>query len=52
MENFSTTLRRHTLVLKKRDLMRKKAEDEKKKVINQLLAAEGLELDTDDDEAL
>lgn len=52
MENFSTTLRRHTLVLKKRDLMRKKAEDEKKKVISQLLAAEGLELDTDDDEAL
>lgn len=31
--------------------MRKKAEDEKKKVISQLLAAEGLELDTDDDEA-
>lgn len=29
--------------------MRKKAEEEKKKVINQLLAAEGLELDTDDD---
>lgn len=51
MEIFSNTLKRHTLVLKKRDLMRKKAE-EKKKVISQLLAAEGLELDTDDDEAL
>lgn len=32
--------------------MRKKAEEEKKKVISQLLAAEGLELETDDDEAL
>eukprot|EP00262_Sarcandra_glabra_P008329 TRINITY_DN21754_c0_g1_i1.p1 TRINITY_DN21754_c0_g1~~TRINITY_DN21754_c0_g1_i1.p1 ORF type:complete len:272 (-),score=51.26 TRINITY_DN21754_c0_g1_i1:95-910(-) len=50
MANFSNTLKRHTLVLKKRDLMRKKAEDDKKKVITQLLAAEGLELDTDDDE--
>lgn len=50
MENFSTTLKRHTLVLKKRDLMRKKAEQEKKKVIAQLLAAEGLELDTDDED--
>ncbi|XP_042494733.1 uncharacterized protein LOC122073996 [Macadamia integrifolia] len=50
-EYFSNTLKRHTLVLKKRDIMRKKAEDEKKKVIGQLLAAEGLELDTDDDEA-
>lgn len=49
-EYFSNTLRLHTLVLKKRDLMRKKAEDEKKKVISQLLAAEGLELATDDDE--
>ncbi|OAY23389.2 ER-phagy receptor 1 [Manihot esculenta] len=48
-EYFTNTMRRHTLVLKKRDLMRKKAEEEKKKVINQLLAAEGLELDTDDD---
>lgn len=54
MEYFSNTLKRHTLVLKKRDLLkRKKAEQEKKKVITQLLAAEGLELDTDgdDDEA-
>lgn len=51
MEYFSNTLKRHTLVLKKRDLLkRKKAEQEKKKVITQLLAAEGLELDTDDDE--
>ncbi|WOK93300.1 chaperone protein dnaJ 20, chloroplastic [Canna indica] len=51
MEYFSSTLKRHTLVLKKRDLMRKKAEEDKKRVISQLLAAEGLELDTDDDEA-
>ncbi|TYH89108.1 hypothetical protein ES332_D01G236100v1 [Gossypium tomentosum] len=49
MEHFNSTLKRHTLVLKKRDLMRKKAEEEKKKVINQLLAAEGLELDADDE---
>ncbi|KAJ7959068.1 Chaperone protein DnaJ [Quillaja saponaria] len=48
-EFFSSTLKRHTLVLKKRDLMRKKAEEEKKKVISQLLAAEGLEIDSDDD---
>lgn len=47
---FSSTIKRHTLVLKKRDLMRKKAEEEKKKVIGQLLAAEGLELDTDNDD--
>ncbi|KAL5703853.1 hypothetical protein ACHQM5_022354 [Ranunculus cassubicifolius] len=48
MEYYNNTLKRHTLVLKKRDLMRKKAEDEaeKKKYITQLLAAEGLELDT------
>ncbi|GAV59310.1 DnaJ domain-containing protein [Cephalotus follicularis] len=52
MEHFNNTLKHHTLVLKKRDLMRKKAEEEKKKVIRQLLAAEGLELDSDDDEAL
>lgn len=51
MEYFSSTLKRHTLVLKKRDLMRKKAEAEKKKLISQLLAAEGLELEKDDDEA-
>lgn len=50
MEYFSTTRKRHTLVLKKRDLMRKKAEEEKKKVITQLLAAEGLELDTDNED--
>lgn len=30
--------------------MRKKAEEEKKKAINQLLAEEGLELDTDNDD--
>lgn len=52
MEYFNNTLKRHTLVLKKRDLMRKKAEEEKKRVIGQLLAAEGLELDTDDDESI
>ncbi|KAE8679797.1 transcription factor TGA4 [Hibiscus syriacus] len=49
IEHFNNTLKRHTLVLKKRDLMRKKTEEEKKKVISQLLAAEGLELDTDDE---
>lgn len=52
MEYFSSTMKRHTLVLKKRDLMRKKAEEEKKRSISQLLAAEGLELDTDADETL
>ncbi|XP_019417201.1 PREDICTED: uncharacterized protein LOC109328266 [Lupinus angustifolius] len=51
-ENFSNTLKRHTLILKKRDLIRRKAEDEKKKIISQLLAAEGLELDSDSDDAL
>ncbi|KAL3514048.1 hypothetical protein ACH5RR_026765 [Cinchona calisaya] len=50
MENFNNTLRRHTLVLKKRDLMRKKAEEEKKRVISRLLAAEGLELEKEKDE--
>ncbi|KAH9620529.1 hypothetical protein KSS87_016381 [Heliosperma pusillum] len=49
IENFQTTLRRHTLVLKKRDLMRKKAEEEKKIEISRLLAAEGFELDSEDD---
>ncbi|CAA3011250.1 pre-mRNA-splicing factor cwf23 [Olea europaea var. sylvestris] len=52
VENFNSTLRRHTLVLKKRDLMRRKAEEEKKKVISRLLAAEGLELEKDDNEEL
>lgn len=42
-EYFSNTIQRHTLVLKKRDLMRRKAEEEKKKTISRLLAAEGLE---------
>lgn len=52
-ENFSNTLKRHTLVLKKRDLMRRKAEEEKMKTISRLLAAEGLELDdSDSDDAL
>lgn len=50
-EYFSSTLKRHTLVLKKRDIMRRKAEEEKRKIIGQLLAAEGLELDTDDEES-
>ncbi|XP_068480209.1 uncharacterized protein [Phaseolus vulgaris] len=50
---YSNTLKRHTLVLKKRDLMRRKAEEEKKTTISRLLAAEGLELDdSDSDEAL
>ncbi|KAJ1406795.1 hypothetical protein SESBI_24767 [Sesbania bispinosa] len=51
-ENFSNTLKRHTLILKKRDLMRRKAEEEKKKIISQLLAAEGLELDSESDDAM
>ncbi|KVH99566.1 DnaJ domain-containing protein [Cynara cardunculus var. scolymus] len=52
MENFNNTLKRHTLVLRKRDLMRKKAEEEKKKlIISKLLAAEGLELASDEDDA-
>ncbi|XP_059286097.1 pre-mRNA-splicing factor cwf23 [Lycium ferocissimum] len=50
VENFNNTLKRHTLVLRKRDIMRRKAEEEKKKVISRLLAAEGLELAEDDDE--
>ncbi|XP_050233812.1 uncharacterized protein LOC126682251 [Mercurialis annua] len=50
--SMDSTLKRYTLVLKKRDLMRKKAGEEKKKIITQLLAAEGLELDIDDDETL
>lgn len=50
LENFNSTLRRHTLVLRKRDLMRRKAEEEKKKIIGQLLAAEGLELEHELDE--
>lgn len=48
-EYFTNTMKRHTLVLKKRDLMRRKAEEEKRKAIGRLLAAEGLELDTDDE---
>ncbi|KAF7829892.1 Chaperone protein dnaJ [Senna tora] len=51
-EHFSNTLKRHTLVLKKRDLMRRKAEEEKMKTISRLLAAEGLELDSDSDDVL
>ncbi|KAL4301282.1 hypothetical protein AHAS_Ahas17G0285300 [Arachis hypogaea] len=47
-KNFSNTLKRHTLVLKKRDLMRRKAEQDQDKLISQLLAAEGLESDTDE----
>ncbi|KNA16857.1 hypothetical protein SOVF_083830 isoform B [Spinacia oleracea] len=47
VENFQTTLRRHTLVLKKRDLVRrKKAED---KEIRRLLALEGFELESEDE---
>ncbi|KAF7816925.1 Chaperone protein DnaJ [Senna tora] len=51
-EYFSNTIKRHTLVLKRRDLMRRKAEEEKKKTIIRLLAEEGLELDPESDEAL
>ncbi|KAJ0790681.1 putative DnaJ domain, Chaperone J-domain superfamily [Helianthus annuus] len=51
IENYTNTLKRHTLVLRKRDLLRKKAEEEKKKLlITQLLAAEGLELASDEDD--
>ncbi|KAL5197148.1 hypothetical protein ABZP36_000660 [Zizania latifolia] len=50
MEFYSTTLKRHTLVLRKRDIMRRKAEEDKKKEISRLLALEGLELDTVEDE--
>ncbi|KAJ4817437.1 Chaperone protein dnaJ [Rhynchospora pubera] len=49
-EFFNTTLKRHTLVLRKRDIMRRKAEEDKRKVIGQLLALEGLELETDDED--
>ncbi|XP_047257827.1 uncharacterized protein LOC107851718 [Capsicum annuum] len=53
VENFNNTLKLHTLVLRKRDIMRRrKAEEEKKRVISRLLAAEGLELDEDDDKNL
>ncbi|XP_057490348.1 uncharacterized protein LOC130776218 [Actinidia eriantha] len=52
LEKYNNTLRRHTLVLRRRDIMRRKAEEEKNKVIGQLLAAEGLELETDDDEVV
>lgn len=51
IENFHSTLRRHTLVLRKRDLMRKKAEEEKMRIIGQLLAEEGLELEKDDEDS-
>ncbi|CAL5202901.1 unnamed protein product [Lathyrus oleraceus] len=50
-EHFSSTLKRQTLILKKRDLMRKKADDDMKKTIGQLLAAEGLELDDSDEKS-
>ena len=51
MEHFSNTLKRHTLVLKKRDLMmrKKKAEEDRRATISRLLAAEGLELEDDDE---
>ncbi|ERM94300.1 hypothetical protein AMTR_s00010p00234370 [Amborella trichopoda] len=47
MENVSNTLKRHTLVLKKRDIMRRRANQDQKKVLDQLLAAEGLELENE-----
>ena len=50
MEFYSTTLKRHTLVLRKRDIMRKREEEDKMNEISRLLAAEGLELDTDEDD--
>lgn len=50
MANFTSTMKRHALVLKKRDLMRKKAEEDQNKIFHQLLAQEGLELDIDEDD--
>ncbi|KAK9080805.1 hypothetical protein SSX86_000563 [Deinandra increscens subsp. villosa] len=51
IENYNNTMKRHTLVLRKRDLLRKKADEEQKKlIITQLLAAEGLELASDEDD--
>ena len=51
--HFESTVRRHTLVLKKRDLMRRKQDDSvQKQLVERLLAAEGLELadgDSDND---
>lgn len=50
VENFENTIRRHTLVLKKRDLVRRKAEaNAQKKLVQHLLAAEGLELADESD---
>ncbi|KAJ3673342.1 hypothetical protein LUZ60_006716 [Juncus effusus] len=49
-EFYTTTLKRHTLVLRKRDIMRRKAEEERKNVLGQLLALEGLELDEEEEE--
>eukprot|EP00897_Mesotaenium_endlicherianum_P004185 jgi/Mesen1/3795/ME000206S02979 len=46
MEMFETTLKRHNLVLRKRDLVRKQSEDAaKKQLVQDLLALEGFELD-------
>ncbi|KAL3685898.1 hypothetical protein R1sor_003920 [Riccia sorocarpa] len=45
-KNFETTINRHALILKKRELNRRRADEEaKKKLVQQLLAAEGLELE-------
>ncbi|KAG0618522.1 hypothetical protein M758_4G070900 [Ceratodon purpureus] len=44
--NFENTIRRQALVLKKRDIMNRKAREEaQKRLVQQLLEAEGLELD-------
>lgn len=44
--NFENTIKRQTLVLKKRDLLQRKAREQaQKKLVQQLLEAEGLELD-------
>lgn len=49
--NFESTMRRHTLVLKKRDILRKKMdENAQKKLVQSLLAAEGLELAEESEE--
>jgi len=48
IETFETTLKRHTLVLKRRDIERRKAEEASKKMlVAELLAAEGFEVDED-----
>eukprot|EP00252_Welwitschia_mirabilis_P000425 TRINITY_DN10427_c0_g2_i1.p1 TRINITY_DN10427_c0_g2~~TRINITY_DN10427_c0_g2_i1.p1 ORF type:complete len:310 (-),score=54.62 TRINITY_DN10427_c0_g2_i1:138-1010(-) len=44
----NSTMRRHNLVLKRREILRRKSEEERKSTLKQLLESEGLELDSDD----